>query len=330
MNTKKINTIQTAIDNLKKTSGFKATWKDVTKGDTDGVLTIVINNKKLAFDAYVKTELRYHQLDAILNKTEKRFIIIANKIFPKIKDYLREHRIAYLEANGNVFIDYKETYIWIDSNKPLQEQKVKTYRAFTKTGIKLVFLYMLDQEWLNRPYREVAENAGVGLGTVPVVITALKELGFLVPVDERMKLVRKEELINKWVEAYGEKLKPNIKLGNFMLDIESIKDWKRIELGDANTMWGGEPAADLLTNYLNPEEFTLYTRQNIKELIKNYHLLPQENGQVAVYEKFWKFPMNNQKTVPPLLVYADLINTGDNRCIETARIIYEQYLSKNI
>jgi len=330
MNTKKINTIQTAIDNLKKTSGFKATWKDVTKGDIDGVLTIVINNKKLAFDAYVKTELRYHQLDAILNKTEKPFIIIANKIFPKIKDYLREHRIAYLEANGNVFIDYKETYIWIDSNKPLQEQKVKTYRAFTKTGIKLVFLYMLDQEWLNRPYREVAENAGVGLGTVPVVITALKELGFLVPVDERMKLVRKEELINKWVEAYGEKLKPNIKLGNFMLDIESIKDWKRIELGDANTMWGGEPAADLLTNYLNPEEFTLYTRQNIKELIKNYHLLPQENGQVAVYEKFWKFPMNNQKTVPPLLVYADLINTGDNRCIETARIIYEQYLSKNI
>lgn len=329
---KDVNIIQTAIDNLKKTTGFYAVWKELTRGDIDGVLTITINDKKLDFDAEVKKELRYHQLDAILNRTEtgKPFIIIANKIFPKIKAYFREHRIAYLETNGNVFIEYENILIWIDGNKPLQEKKVKTYRAFTKAGIKLLFLYLLDQEWLNRPYREVAENAGVALGTVPIVITALKKLGFLVQIDDRLKLVNKEELINRWVEAYGEKLKPNIKLGNFMLDIKSIHNWKRIELRDANTIWGGEPAADLLTNNLNPDEFTLYTGQNTKDLIWDYQLLPQENGQVAVYEKFWKFPMNNQKTAPPLVVYADLINTGDSRCIETARIIYEQYLSKNI
>jgi hypothetical protein len=32
--------------------------------------------------------------------------------------------------------------------------------------------------------------------------------------------------------------------------------------------------------------------------------------------------------VPPLLIYADLMATGDTRNIETARMIYEKELSK--
>ena len=89
----------------------------------------------------VKKELRQHQLNAILNRTrtDRPLIIVANQIFPTIKENLREHNIAYLEANGNVYIKHEDVLIWIDGNKPLQEAKDKTNRAFTKTGLKTVF-----------------------------------------------------------------------------------------------------------------------------------------------------------------------------------------------
>jgi hypothetical protein len=33
-------------------------------------------------------------------------------------------------------------------------------------------------------------------------------------------------------------------------------------------------------------------------------------------------------TVPPALVYADLLATGDARCIETAQMIYDDHLAR--
>ena len=61
-------------------------------------------------------------------------------------------------------------------------------------------------------------------------------------------------------------------------------------------------------------------------MIKNYRLIPDELGKVLVYKKFWNIAEENKNTVPPLLVYTDLMNTGDRRCIETAQKIYEQFL----
>ncbi|HCN91356.1 MAG TPA: hypothetical protein DIT28_19630, partial [Oxalobacteraceae bacterium] len=46
--------------------------------------------------------------------------------------------------------------------------------------------------------------------------------------------------------------------------------------------------------------------------------------------RFWNFPGDpeHDKLVPPLLVYADLLATGDARCIETAKMIYETYVAR--
>jgi hypothetical protein len=38
--------------------------------------------------------------------------------------------------------------------------------------------------------------------------------------------------------------------------------------------------------------------------------------------------IENKRVAPPPLIYADLIETGDARCVETAHMIYERYLKK--
>ena len=50
--------------------------------------------------------------------------------------------------------------------------------------------------------------------------------------------------------------------------------------------------------------------------------MPDPQGNIHVYKKFWKITQLNKNIVPPLLIYADLINSGDPRNIEVANKIY--------
>jgi len=57
-------------------------------------------------------------------------------------------------------------------------------------------------------------------------------------------------------------------------------------------------------------------------------LLPNPNGEVAIYKPFWKNQEN--RTVSPLLIYAQLMYSGNDRNIETAKLIYDEYIKPNL
>ncbi|MBL0061301.1 MAG: hypothetical protein IPP40_07400 [bacterium] len=91
-------------------------------------------------------------------------------------------------------------------------------------------------------------------------------------------------------------------------------------------------AAAKLTNYLKPFIVTIYTAAKTKELILRYKLNKDPNGTVELREVFWNFPTETGATVtvPPLLVYADLVATADPRNVETAKIIYDEILARHL
>ena len=94
------------------------------------------------------------------------------------------------------------------------------------------------------------------------------------------------------------------------------------------TVWGGEAAADMLTNHLRPEKFLIYTKENRMDLIKNYRLMPDKNGEVEVLDMFWN--KTEGLTAPPIVVYADLMLEGGKRNKETAVKIYNEYIEPNL
>lgn len=322
--------VQIALDNLQSNTTFKGKWKKNAPKDVDGILELKIDGKQLNFYTEVKKELRNQQLQkiAVLAQQFKPFIVIAERIFPNIKEELRKTNIAYLEGNGNIFVKNEGVFIWIDTNKPIETTKEKTNRAFTKTGIKVVFHFLLNEELLKLPYREIADITETGLGNVTNVVNGLKEAGFLLKISKNdYRLNRKKELLEKWVTAYVERLKPVQEIGTFrFLKIEEFNNWKKIKLKEGQTYWGGEPAGDILTNYLKPGILTLYTTETKTDLVKKYKLIPDPGGNIKVYKKFWNYNDTNDNAVPPLLAYADLISTGDQRCIETAQKIYDELL----
>jgi len=270
----------------------------------------------------IKKELRKHQIPQLIQRKKEygNFLLVAESLLPSIKKELQENEISYLEESGNIFLLTDDTYVLIDTNRPIKNKKETNKKAFTKTGLKLVFSFLINPELIHDNQRTISDKSGVSLGTVPTVIRTLKEAGFLITHNNEYLWQHRKELLTRWINDYEMILKPKL----FRARYDLRTDWREIQLNQGETHWGGEPAGDLLTGYLRPEVFTLYSNESPINLMKNYNLKPNNNGELLVFEKFWSGDTGT--TVPPILVYVDLILKEDKRCRETAQKIYDEYI----
>jgi len=80
-----------------------------------------------------------------------------------------------------------------------------------------------------------------------------------------------------------------------------------------------------------PGTVTLYADKNrLADLVIANRLKKGPQGNVEIFERFW--PPGNGfgegDTVHPILIYADLAAIGEQRTMETAKMIYEQHLDR--
>ncbi|PRZ00573.1 hypothetical protein BY457_10587 [Marinilabilia salmonicolor] len=315
--------INTALKNLRDNTGVEAFWKD--EGPLDGVIEFNINDHLYKLAAKTFNELRGHhitQLQEYIQNINEPIVIFADHIFPKIKKTLRDKNIPYIEANGNIYLNQLNTFLFVDTQRPIATAKKTGNRAFTKTGLKVVFHLLRHKQDINLTQRQLAERTGVGLGNIPQIIEGLKDTGYLIPLKKREYIwENRKELMERWINEYDAVLKPTLRIGRFRLPENKTEK----DLDTKLTVWGGEPAAEILTNYLRPENYIIYTGETQMDLMKNYRMIPNKDGEIEVFEKFWK---DNDKplTAPPILVYADLLLEGGKRNVETAEMIFDEYI----
>lgn len=314
---------------LEEKAGLKGRWFASLKDKgLDGRVELKKGLQKNAFPIIVKKEIKNTYLVNLLqlNAELPDLLVIAEVIYPAIREQLRKMEVNYIDTSGNCYIKKNDWVILIDGFKTDVPVAINKERAFTKTGLLLIFHFLNDEKYLNITYRQMAEDYQTALGNINKIINSLIAQGYVIRVNKKeLKLTQKRELLEEWITAYEQKLKPNLFMGNFRMLNGLDRDWEKIPLKNTETQWGGEPAANLLTAYLKPAKLMLYTLENKVHLIKKYRLVPDDNGNLAVYKRFWKFNVIAD-TVPPILVYADLVNTGDARNIETAKKIFDGLL----
>jgi hypothetical protein len=241
---------------------------------------------------------------------------------------LRKNGIQFVDINGNAYIKNFPLYIYIKGNKGKEIfNKALHIRAFQPTGLRMTYALLCDAGLANKPYRDIARAAGIALGTVGWVFRDLREFGFLIDMGKRGKrLLQKKDLFDRWCTAYPEKLRPKLMLGKF----EGPKNWWRTyNLNPNYAQWGGEVAANIITKYLKPQNVIIYLdRNNFKDIILENRFRKNDNGEIEILERFWVANENyeHENIVHPILIYADLLATGNQRNIETAKMIYEKYI----
>lgn len=334
MNEEKLNIIYVALDSLDTNPLFKGMWKYVVDSDQHINISLYIRDKTLKYIVDARSELRLQQVPKLLGQNDARGrIVIAHKIYPDAKDELVANEIAYIESNGNVFIPGDDLYIWVDTNKPRATKKVSANRAFTKTGLKVVFHLLMNEAYLDMSYRQLATETGTSLGNITNVINALKGLGFVVEdASGKLKLNQKKQLAEKWTDLYEHELKPAIEIGTFRFENDrELQNWRRLPLEPRTTAWSGEPGGHLMTGQLKPTQLTLYSLLNRDDLGRQYNLVRDPKGYIKVYRKFWNYDKHrNAHIAPPLLVYADLVNSGNIANIAAANHIFDDVLSKEL
>lgn len=307
------------------------------KVNDDGILTLRADDIPATwqFRCQIKKELLPHHLTVVdkLLLSNSPSLIIAKKISQSVKQLLKTKKISFIESIGNIYIETGTLYILIEGNKHSEPGNQFTNRAFASTGLKVIFNLLIDSKLINLPYREVAQILNISYTNVSYIFQDLTKEGFI-PYNKRgfRSLKNKKELLNNWMYAYAKKLKPHLLQGKYkFFEAEKFNEWAEMKFDSNLTVWSGEPAGDLLTNYLKPETLTIYTEEPILVLIKKMGLVPDRNGKIYIYQKFWKSSENSEKQIAPLfLVYTDLMTSDDERCFETAGIIYEKYISKKL
>ena len=301
----------------------------------DTVLRIDFFGKTAEYWVEVKTTVTNITAGQIAHQFEgnvAKWILITRYVQPQIAKILRELNIQFIGTAGNAYINDPPNFIFIRGNKTQQPIDRKPEEGMLgRAGIHVIFALLCKRELCNAPYRDIATQALVALGTVAGVMKDLRVQGFLVEDKEKQhRLIRKKELFDKWMTAYAEKLRPKILIGRYKATKPDF--WQQAEIDRFDAQWGGEVAAYRLTHYIKPEIVTIYTRKPIHNLTLDLKLRQDKNDDIELRERFWKCenPELDKTIVPPILVYADLMATGDTRNIETAKTIYSDYIQRTL
>lgn len=295
------------------------------------LLRMVIHGKETRYYVEVKANVtKTDKLLVMMHKDgfEHPFLLVAKYINGQMAEQLKQDGIEFIDTAGNAFINQPPLYIFVKGNGPpdiIKHPPVK--RAFKPAGLRTIYAFLCNQGLENKTYREIADVTDLALGTVDWIMKELKALGYLLNMGKRgNRLIQKEKLLQRWVTAYPEQLRLKLTLGRFRGEYGW---WQQKTLDPFKGQWGGEVAAAKLTQYLQPQMITIYTTpQHLNQLLIENRLKRDETGDVEILERFWKpaEPWTYKDVVHPILIYADLLATGNERNIETARIIYEQHI----
>ncbi len=269
------------------------------------------------------------QLEDMKHNSNRPILLIAEYISKKATEELKERGINYIDIAGNAFIKYNDLVVFIEGQKKAKKEKTNQSRAFQEAGLKILFHLLYKPEHLQDSYRKIAEKADVSIGSVSNVMAELEELNFILKTNDKRVLKNTGELLQRWIVEFNAVLRPRIVRKKMRFLDENFKHkWRKINthINDGFILWGGEPGGAILTENLRPEKFTLFTELDLSEVARSLKLVPSENGDIEILQKFWKNDLSNHKVAPALLIYADLINSGFGRNIETAKQILENEL----
>jgi hypothetical protein len=271
-------------------------------------------------------------------KDERKPILFADYVSPGNAQRLREADVDYVDAAGNLLIHRPGKLHLLKSGarpRPLAESRPA--RLFMPSGLQVLFVLLVEPTAVEMPYRELAVHSGVALGSIAVIMSELKGKGYLTRRRAGASLVRRRELLERWVSGYSEQLRPKLLLGVFVApEKDAGANWLHLRevlrQRQIDSAVSGGLAADELTHHYRGEDLTAFVSDWPKGVLQQLRWLPSPTGPITLLRQFspavrWS-KGGEQQVAHPLLVYAELLHSGRERERETARMIYERYLER--
>jgi hypothetical protein len=314
---------------------------DGLMGHDEAIREIVVALRRAGLDADVRGELLSIRLDdAPLGRpiiwlgpgavedieTHRGAFVLAEHIPGAIASRLRDGGAWFADAAGNAFIRApgvivdirgraRRTTVRPRDREPVQKNLMSARRA------QVVFSLLTWPELVGAPLRDVARVAGVSLAVAHETTSILSETHYL--DTRRAFLDFRGELVDQWARAFATGLGRAIELGRFIGE-PSPDAWV---FDGRHVAVSGEAAVPGLKG----DGLTLYVESSDPRAIARARWrrprAPTEVENIVLRRKFWRAPREpftakpGVDRAPDLLVYADLLASGDARQREVAETL---------
>jgi hypothetical protein len=318
-------------------------------GADDGVLVVTTDAGRLQYAVEIKRALNRPRLEHALASTTRRLktgarrLLLTDFVPGSLTAVLEQAQVDFVDAAGNMLLRWPgKLYVQVKGMKPARLPEATASFLTTPNGLRVLFALLAEPGADVPAYRELSERAGASLGTVGRVALELQRRGFLVMQRRRKRRVlhKTRELVELWVGGYAERLRPQLVIGRFRSpDRDPADALRRLTAeGDGGFRWAltGGFAADALTGHYRGEQLILFVDPWNSARAAGLRWLPSVDGPITLLRMFW--PRGVERTLEkggtwvahPLLVYAELLFQGREREVETARLVYDQYLRPNL
>ena len=314
----------------------------------DGIVTWKTPDGPLRYLVEEKRHLRHQDIGVVVDQLHRRradlpaphavdrLLLLAPHVRPQQADVLKRAGIDYLDLAGNAHLHAPGLFVHVEGRQLPKEPAMAPGRP-QKGWIKTVMALLIRRDLTNAPYRTLAEQADVALGTAAACMNDLTARGLLLEGKGGRKLVDRQALIALWVQAYVEGLRPKLKERRLQLRAEDTPQiWKRLNTALRAQRWAltGADAAERRTHFFHAAETEIYAPirvledRNIQRVlvaqptVRGGNLLVIEPpGPLALPDKTRAVPV-----APDLLAYAELRYRGTQQALEAAELLLPRIL----
>ncbi|MBC8212872.1 MAG: hypothetical protein H8E21_17580 [Gammaproteobacteria bacterium] len=265
-------------------------------------------------------------------------MLVADYVTPGMAAKLRKLNVPFIDTAGNAYLNEKGIGVYSTNSKlpQNQQQKLVAHRrgiVLTPSGLKVVYALLRDSRLIKSPYKIIALWANVSIDMVRRVVKELIHHRYVFQENRNRFLVKKKELLDKWVKAYLEILRPRQCLGTFHLDSDF---WDRKSLYTFEyygARLSGETAC-MLEKRQEPKSLDFYLpEKSWQKFVSDSRLQPEESGRIKLYKAFWSEVYESRDSscsVDPIIIYADLLARADAKSLRMARTVYQERLQAYI
>ncbi len=284
-------------------------------------------------EVYLAQPLGHARLAPLLGNADaprEPVLLFAPLVAPRIGEALRARGVQYVDLAGNCHVEAGGTQVAHVEGRKLRERFADPAQRRREGRFHVYFALAARPELVTATVREIARHAGAGKSTVDRTLVRLEEDGVVATTKGGRRIVRTDQLVERWVAGYVEYLRPRWMVSRYQpAEADPAELEKALSRALRGAVWGlgGGAAGWRLDHHYRGPDTVVHIAQSVPSLAAKVRALPAREGPLAVIRTplALAFESAVEETVHPLLVYAELVASNDERSLEAAARIRERY-----
>jgi hypothetical protein len=266
-----------------------------------------------------------------LGSEARDWILLAPHIGRPIGQLLREAGLNYVDASGNCFVALGDDYAaTVEGRRPAKTNRPRGVRA---AGARVLLALLTEERLLSASLRAIGEAAGASHQAALDAVGRLQHAGEIRRDGRRRAWLPggRRSAFARWLGEYDTALRPWLDLGRYRTPEqtpEAIEVLLARPMASGTCWLGGLAAGYRLVEHHRGHGTVAHVRGGARAFAQEIRALRDPDGELTLLKVPCELATKGavEGTIHPLLVYAEMVQTRDERVLEAASAVRRRFL----